>query len=302
MISDLLGRTDVTLEMANAIWVDTRVTPTPNFSASTARWHATTASLPLATPKAMEAINHWADSVTHKKIKTILSEPLDDKVRLFIANAVYFKGKWLEPFEKSATRPGEFTLPSGKRITVPRMTRLANIGYRRTAGFQTIRLPYRTGKTAMYIVLPDVGVSFDAVVRQLNAGNWAPSAPLTDAPQVHVVLPRFHSELEIELEDPLAKLGADIAFDCGRADFTGMAVAHSGSRTPLCIGRVLQKVYIDLDEEGTEAAAVTGISVVATSAVIAPPPIEFVVDRPFLFVLRDETTGADLFVGRIAHP
>ena len=142
MMSDLLGRTDVTLEMANAIWVDTRVTPTPTFSASTARWHATTASLPLATSNAMEAINHWADSVTHKKIKTILSEPLDKMARRFIANAVYFKGKWLEPFDKSATQPGEFTLPSGKRITVPRMTRMANIGYQREPGFQTIRLPY----------------------------------------------------------------------------------------------------------------------------------------------------------------
>ena len=96
------------------------------------------------------------------------------------------------------------------------------------------------------------------------------------------------------------KLGAETAFICKRADFSGMAVANSLRPTPLCIGRVLQKVYIDLDEEGTEAAAVTGVSVVATSA--PPPPIDFVVDRPFLFVLRDETTGSDLFVGRIAHP
>jgi serpin B len=301
MMSDLLRRTDVTLEMANAIWVDTRVTPTPSFSASTTRWSAKTASIPLATAEAMDAINHWADSVTHKKIKTILSEPLDQSARLLIANAVYFKGKWLDSFEKSATQSGDFTLPSGKRITVPRMTRVANVGYRRASGFQTIRLPYRTGKTAMYIVLPDAGVSFDAVVRRLNAGDWAPSAPLTDARRVHVVFPRFHAELTIELKDPLVKLGAEIAFDCERADFGAMVLlAPSLKRPGLCISGARQKVYIDVDEEGTEAAAVTAFDVVLSSA--PPPPIEFVVDRPFLFVLRDETTGADLFVGRIAHP
>jgi serpin B len=303
MMSDLLRRTDVTLEMANAIWVDTTVTPTPSFGASIATWHAMTASIPLATSKALDAINHWVDSVTHKKINTILSDPLDESARLFIANAVYYKGKWLEPFDKSETQPGDFTLPSGKRITVPRMSRVSNVAYWRASGFQTIRLPYRTGKTAMYIVLPDPGMSFDEVARRLDAADWAPSTPYAEVRAVHLVLPRFHSELALELEDPLRKLGAGIAFDCGRADFSGM-VSFDGSarRSDLCIGRALQKAYIDVDEEGAEAAAVTGLTIQLSSAVSLLPSIEFVVDRPFLFVLRDETTGADLFVGRIAHP
>ena len=302
MMAYLSGRSDVTLELANAIWVDTAAVPTPTFLASTARWHARTTTLPLASPRAVKAINHWADSVTHGKIATIVDQPIPDTTRLFIANAVYFKGKWLDPFEKSETRPGEFTLPSGKRITVPRMNRVAGIGYRRDSGYQSIRLPYRTGKVAMYIVLPDSGVTFDAVARRLAAGHWAPSAPLIDERPVHVVLPRFHSEVTTDLGDPLVTLGLRIAFDCHSADFTGMARATIPTRPmPLCIGKALQKAYIDVNEEGTEAAAITGIGVITDSS--APPPlIEFIVNRPFLFVLRDEMTGTDLFVGRIARP
>ena len=204
--------------------------------------------------------------MTHGKIATIVNEPLPESTRLFIANAVYFKGKWLDPFDKSATKPGEFTLPSGKRITVPRMSRVANIGYQRDSGYQSIRLPYRTGKVAMYIVLPDSGVTFDAVARRLAAGHWAPSAPLIDGRPVHVVLPRFHSEVTMDLGDPLVTLGLRIAFDCDSADFGGMARATVASRPmPLCIGKAMQKAYIDVDEEGTEAAAVTGIMMVMTT-------------------------------------
>ena len=302
MMSYLQDRTDVTLEVANAIWVDTAAVPTSEFRASTSRWRAGMTALPLATPEAVDAINHWADSVTHGKITTIVDQPFSDTDRLLLANAVYFKGKWLDPFDKSATRPGDFTLPSGKRITVPRMSREANLGYQRESGYQTIRLPYRTGKVAMYIVLPDSGVKFDAVARRVAAGHWAPSTPLIDGRPVHVVLPRFHSEITMDLGDPLMKrLGLRIAFDCDSADFGGMARTTIASRPmPLCITRAIQKTYIDVDEEGTEAAAVTGITMGLTSA--APRPIEFIVDRPFLFVLRDEMTGADLFVGRIARP
>lgn len=119
---------------------------------------------------------------------------------------------------------------------------------------------------------------------------------------MHVVLPRFHSEVTTDLGDPLVTLGLRIAFDCDSADFGGMARATVASRPmPLCIGKAMQKAYIDVDEEGTEAAAVTGIGMLTASS-LPPPPIEFIVDRPFLFVLRDEMTGADLFVGRIARP
>jgi serine protease inhibitor len=302
MMSYLQGRTDVTLELANAIWVDTAAVPTSAFRASTSRWRAKMATLPLATSQAVQAINHWADSVTHGKIAAILDKPFPDTTRLFIANAVYFKGKWLDPFDTSATRPGEFKLPSGKRIMVPRMSRVAIIGYRRDSGYQSIRLPYRTGKVAMYIVLPDSGVTFDAVARRLATGHWAPSTALIDGTPVHVVLPRFHSEVTLDLGDPLMALGLRIAFDCDSADFSAMARATNPSwPLPLCIGKAVQKTYIDVDEEGTEAAAVTGLMMVTVTSA-PPPPVEFIVDRPFLFVLRDEMTGTDLFVGRIARP
>ena len=105
----------------------------------------------------------------------------------------------------------------------------------------------------------------------------------------------------MDLGDPLVTLGLRVAFDCNSSDFSGMARGTDASEMPLCIGKAVQKTYIDVDEEGTEAAAVTGLAVLTASS-LPPPPIQFIVDRPFLFVLRDEVTGTDLFVGRIAHP
>ncbi|HEY9229567.1 MAG TPA: serpin family protein [Gemmatimonadaceae bacterium] len=302
MLSDLSGRTDVELETANAIWVDTAAVLTDAFSASTRRWRSSIATLPLSSQRAVAVVNRWADSVTHKKIRTILGEPLPDTARLLVTNAVYFKGKWLTPFEKSATKPGDFTLASGQRVSVPRMQRTMYVAYLRTPEFQVIRLPYRTGKTAMYVLLPDSGVSFDSLVTRIRAGSWMPGMRAPDLEEVRVVLPRFRSEATMDLAAPLQEdLGARLPFTCLQADFSAMARARAlDRRMSLCIGAVFQKVYIDVDEEGTEAAAVTAIGMLEASGY--HEPIKFIVDRPFLFVLRDEVIGADLFVGRIARP
>ncbi|HEY9226255.1 MAG TPA: serpin family protein, partial [Gemmatimonadaceae bacterium] len=302
MLSDLVGRTDVQLETANAIWVDTAAVLTQEFGASTRRWRSSISTLPLSSQRAVDVINGWADSVTHKKINKILNDPLSDTARLLVTNAVYFKGKWLTPFEKSATKPGDFTLSSGKRISVPRMERKMYVGYRRMPGLQVVRLPYRTGKTAMYILLPDSGVSFDSLVTRIRNEAWMPDVRPQDMQEVRVVLPRFRSEAMMDLAAPLKEdLGAELPFRCREADFSAMARPRTRDQfMPLCIESAFQKVYIDVDEEGTEAAAVTAIGMVTITAY--HEPIQFIVDRPFLFVLRDEMTGADLFVGRIARP
>ncbi|HEY9225406.1 MAG TPA: serpin family protein, partial [Gemmatimonadaceae bacterium] len=172
MLADLSGREDVELETANAVWVDTTAVLTDAFRASVSQWRSTAATLPLASEGAANAINAWADSVTHKKINKVLGEKLPDLTRLFIANAVYFKGKWLTEFQKSATTPGDFMLASGQRISVPRMDARMTVGYRRTPQFQIVRLPYRTGKTAMYVLLPDSGVTFDTLVARIRGGDW----------------------------------------------------------------------------------------------------------------------------------
>lgn len=302
LLAALRGRSDVQLEIASAVWVDTSVQLDPTFAASAAAWRATVASLALTSPLAVTTINRWAASATHDRIERILDEPLPDTARLFLANAVYFKGKWLDAFEKSETRPREFVLSSGRRIQVPAMERTGWIGYRRAQNYQVVRLPYRGGRTALYVILPDPEVPVGTLERQMAGKGGLPSLGDGDQRDVHLVLPKLHVEQSTELRPLLSALGAGITLDCRRADFGDMAriPAFPGPRR-LCIGKALQKVYLDVNEEGTEAAAVTGLDVLVATAA-PPPPLEFIVNRPFLIVLRDDVSGADLFIGSIRRP
>lgn len=297
----LIERSDVQLEIANAIWVDSAARLSSAFAESADRWKATVSTVPLSSNEAVRTINRWADRATHGRIRSILDEPPDPSTRLMLTNAVYFKGKWAVAFDEGATRPRDFTLASGRRIRVPAMERTGVYAYGRRTGFQIVRLPYEGGRAAMYIILPDSGVGVRTLVKRFAASGW-PTSPDTSAERdIHLVLPKFHVEQSLNLRPSLEALGGGIAFDCDRADFRDLAVARaSGGPLSLCIGRAMQKVYIDVGEQGTEAAAVTGMTVVVTAA--PPPPLDFIVDRPFLFVLRDEWSGSDLFVGVIGWP
>jgi len=301
LLSALRARRDVQLEIANAVWVDTSARLVPAFASAMASWDATVAALPLASSAALTPINAWAANATHGRIKRILDDELPDSARLFLANAVYFKGLWLDRFQASETSPHEFILASGRRVRVPSMERTGSIAYRREENFQVARLPYRGNRAALYVILPDSGLPVGTLERQFATRGWPQSFGERDVRRVHLVLPKLHVEQTIDLDSLLKKLGGGIAQDCRRADFSNMAMLRAGDGNRLCIGKALQKVYLDVDEEGTEAAAVTGL-VLAVPTSAPPPPIEFVVDRPFLFVLRDEVTGADLFVGSIRRP
>jgi serine protease inhibitor len=298
------GRTDVQLEIASAIWVDSVARLTHEFAASAAAWRATAGTQRLVSSSALERINHWADSVTHGKISHLLGEPLPDSTVLFLANAVYFKGRWLEPFDKSATRPRDFTLASGRRISVHAMEQTGWLAYRREPGYQVVRLSYRGGRTAMYVILPDSGAAPGTLEKRFATGGWPASLVERDKRTVHLVLPKLHVQQSIDLRPLIATLGAGRALDCKQADFRDLAAPRVSGMPPLdalCIDKAAQAVYLDVDEEGTEAAAVTGLGLSVITS-MPPPPPQFIVDRPFLFVLRDERSGADLFVGSIRHP
>jgi serine protease inhibitor len=296
------GRQDVQLEISNAIWVDSLVRLAPAFVDAVGSYHASVRSLPLHGPSAVGVINEWADSVTHGKIPKVLSDRLPDTTRLYVANAVYFKGKWLDEFDKSQTRRRDFHLASGKTIHVDGMERTGHIGYRHGDGYQVVRLPYRGGRFAMYVVLPDSGTSVGAVEQTFAEHGSPPSLVQRDFREVHLVLPRLHVTATYDLKPALESVGIHRAFYCEVADFSGIVMDRGRQDAVLlCIGQAMQSVYLDVDEEGTEAVAITGFGMmVPTSA--APPPIEFIVDRPFFFLLRDEQTGADLFSGAIRHP
>lgn len=303
-IASVADRRDVQLEIAHAVWVDSVARLVPSFEASAAAWHATVGTLSLSSEAAVETINAWADSVTHGRIPTILDEPGSDTARLFIASSVYFEGKWLEPFDRGETGPRDFTLRSGRTVPVPMMARTGRMAYTREAGYQMVRLPYRGGRVAMYVILPDSGDpdGSGALVRRFAESGWPPSLDEAQMRDVELVLPKLHVEMELDLAPVLRALGAGIALGGDSADFRDLAVDRAtGRELPLFVEEALQRVYLDVDEEGTEAAAVTGLTMAEITSV-PPPRVLFVVARPFLFALRDEVSGADLFVGSIQSP
>ncbi len=299
LIGGLDHRSDVILDIGNAVWVSPWTTLRDEFTRlAGADYRAMIARVPLDQSAAVTAINHWADSVTRGMIPRVLAEPLDARASMYLANAVYFKGKWLAPFRKSQTQTRDFTQIDGQRVRVPMMDATGAYGYRREPGYRLLRLPYRGGRVAMYIVLPDSGVLPSDLARRMDATGWPAFDGPIRRPMVHVVLPKLHVEQQLDLRPLLSSLGMGIAFDPDHADFGDLAQDTRGDR--LAITRATQKVYLDVDEEGTVAAAATGIEI---GPLLVPPlPVQFIVDRPFLFLLRDEVSGVDLFAGWIAHP
>jgi|SRR5438876_4643234 len=311
-------RRDITLKIANALWVDTSATLQPQFATwARERYGAAVRVQPLRVPQVVSVVNRWADSVTSGAIPVIRDTQFADSVVVALTNAVYFKGRWLEPFDSSLTQKRPFTTASGNRIEAPMMESTTKLAYRRGSGYQAVRVPYSAGLTAMYIVLPDSGVSPARVLDDLGTTGWPMPNPRKETRSVQIRLPRLHVTQATNLRPAFTDLDMGIVFDSARADFGGLVVPRperpppcpplsSGFRPDPCtsyrIAEAAQHVFLDVDETGTTAAALTALAfeLVATSA--GPPPIKFFVDRPFLFALRDEKTWTVLFVGFIAGP
>ncbi len=310
-------RRDITLKIANALWVDTSATLQPQFASwARARYGAAVRVQPLRVPQVVPVLNRWADSVTSGAIPVIRDKPFGESVEVALTNAVYFKGLWLEPFDSARTQERPFTTANGTRVATPTMERIAYLAYRRGPRYQAARMPYTADLTALYIVLPDSGIRATAVLDDLEQAGWPTPDPRKESRSVHLRLPRLHLAQATNLRPALTDLDMGIVFDPTRADFGGLVVPRpdrpppcpplsSGVHLDACtryrISEASQHVYLDVDEKGTEAAAVTSFVFLGVTSV-APPPIEFFVDRPFLFALRDEKTGTLLFVGLIAGP
>jgi serpin B len=243
---------------------------------------------------AADAIDAWVRGATRDRIGDLFGAgDFDDLTRLVLANAAYLKARWLVGFDSAATRDGPFHAPDGT-VDVPTMHdhRLAPTAA--GDGWQAVELPYVGERLAMLVVLPDAG-SLPDVERRLAGGLLAEIAGRLEQERIALALPRFRVESTLDLAEPLERLGARDAFDAGTADFGGMTGAEQ-----LWIAKARQKAFVDVDEHGTEAAAATGLIARATSA--PAKARAFVVDRPFLFVIRDRPTGAVLFSGRVSRP
>jgi serpin B len=247
------------------------------------------------TEKSRLAINDWASEQTNGRIKDLLSPgDVSEFTRLVLTNAIYFNAHWQIQFSESATANAPFYLLDGKEVTVPMMHQGLNSGYTETAGCQALSLPYLGGDMDMVVLLPDDGKFKDF------EDNLTPAA-LTDIlgklkpEQVIVSLPKFTFEGYYTLSGPLTALGMTDAFDGGKADFSGI----TGTKE-LSISEVIHKSFVAVDEQGTEAAAVTAVMMLGSAGPVKT--IEFNVNRPFIFLIRDIQTGSILFLGRVLNP
>jgi serpin B len=223
-------------------------------------------------------------------------ERFDRDTVLLLLNAIYFNGKWTVPFPKARTHTGRFRLLDGRHKPHPMMAQSGRYLYYRGSGFQAVSLPYGSGKISMYVFLPDQETSLAGFLRGLSAASWAAWMPqFRDLPGA-ITLPRFTLSTEIALNQALQALGMGIAFDERRANFTGILPPPQQA----FISQVKHKTFIEVHEQGTEAAAATAVEMQATSA-----PLEsfsMVVNRPFFFAIRDNPTGSLLFLGAVVEP
>ena len=294
----LNSQTNVILNLANAIWYKKEFHLKPGFiSVNQHFFQADLAGVDFTKPESAQTINDWADRSTRGKIKQVVQWPFDPATRVILANAIYFKGKWDRPFDKQATQNHGFhALPGVTPEQVPTMWQHGRFNYQQGDGFQAVRLSYAGGHLQMYLFLPDTNSSPAKLLADLNADTWRDKIlPQFRNRKGTLALPRFKMEYEAVLNDPLEALGMKLAFT-GNADFSAMA------GEPLFVSEVKQKSFVEVNEEGTEAAAVTTVKVVATAAPRPEELFEMIVDRPFLFVIADDQTKSVLFLGVISDP
>ena len=288
----------VTLTIANSLWARQDVPFKQDFlQRNTQFFGAEVSTLNFTAPNTLPTINQWVNTNTNGKITKILDEINPDMV-LFLINAIYFKGTWQTEFDPSRTRDGTFYLATGDEKQIPMMTRTGGYPYYENdeAKFQAISLPYGDGRMSMHIFLPYPESDINTFLEGLNTENWESWVSQLRKREVFLSMPKFKLEYEKTLNNPLQSLGMGIAFAPGLADFSQMADLEALGKN-LYIGEVLHKAVVEVNEEGTEAAAVTSVGIRATSA-----PPAFMANRPFFFAIRDNETKTVLFMGTVVDP
>jgi serine protease inhibitor len=289
----LIGKDPNTVfETANSVWYNTNgFAVYPDFTANLRDFFsATVDGLDFSAPSALPAVNGWVKANTHEKIDKIIDKINPDDV-CFLINALYFNGKWTMGFDKDETQLSGFTNLSGKYMQVPTMYLKDTINSINTASLQAVELPYGDGSWSMYLFLPPKEVNFDEWYSQNFSNGWddlrSQFEPVTG---MEIYVPQFKLENSFELSKQLMQLGMPTAFS-DAADFSKLG---PGS---LAISQVLHKTYIDVNEDGTEAAAVTAVIITRTSM----PVDQIRFNHPFIFIIAEKSTGSIIFIGKLMN-
>jgi len=291
------------LYTANALWVQKDYQLLPEFTDIVSKYYggyATNVDFVGEMDKSITTINDWVAKNTNNKIKDLFEKgSLDSSTRLVLTNTIYFKGDWLEQFDSKLTRNDSFNVTSNEKVQTPMMQRTvedAEYPYLETDSLQILELPYKGEELSMLVLLPSSidGLSgLEAELTTENIDSWVNGL---EEQRVDVYLPKFKLETKYNLNKTLSILGMPMAFDADLADFSGM----SGLKD-LSIGLVLHQAFVEVNEEGTEAAAATAVAMKLTSVMPIEAPV-FRADHPFLFLIKENKTGDILFMGRVTNP
>ena len=293
-ISSLLTNLDpsVAFSIANSVWSRNTIEVLPAFLNNCRTYFgAEVASLDFSSPTALQTINGWVNSSTNRRIPTILDEIPSEAV-LYLINAIYFKGTWTYQFDPAKTTDETFTSSAGSTSSCRMMKQKARYAYGATAEAQIIDLPYGNGSFSMIVILPKSGISLNQFVAALMQQQWDALVSNLDSTEVELFMPKLKMEYKRTLNDDLTAMGTGIAFS-ERADFSGI------SHTPVVITEVVHKTFVEVNEEGTEAAAATSVGF-TTVSIPSTPTMR--IDHSFVFAIREHATGTILFIGKIVFP
>lgn len=292
---DLLMSLDPSVQMkvANSIWYRNSVAFHQTFFDTTKKYfNAEVKGLNFAdAASSLNTINGWVSTATNDKIKKVLDVLRAEDV-MFLINAIYFKGNWRDKFDAAKTSTATFTPQTGAAQSVPMMNRFDDMSYAETATYQAVDLPYGNTAFSMTVLLPNAGQDVNAIATGLNATSWNALTSSFRESKVNLTLPKLKLEYAKELTGNLKALGMVTPFKDGLADFSKMTPER------VFISFVKQNSFVDINEEGTEAAAVTVVGVGLTSA---PQSYTMRVDRPYIFVIRERLSGTVLFMGKIVR-
>ena len=296
-LTRLLTELDPTVQfqIANSIWYRLGATPLERFvNVCKTYFDALVRELDFSHPEAAKTINGWVRDNTNGRIEEAVDDPIDPATIMFLINAIYFKGAWTYRFDKDQTRKALFFLNDGGNKLCQMMEQRGLYRYHSTDDFQALDLPYGNGDFSMTIFLPHPGRNIDSLIERFDQESfdeWTASLSFPDD-SFDIYIPKFNLEYGLKLNDALKALGMEIAFTPG-ADFSRM---YQGS---VWIDKVIHKTFVEVNEEGTEAAAITVVSVTRSGT---PSYDGFRADRPFVFVIRENQSGVMLFIGKIVEP
>lgn len=299
VLTDLLAHSgeEVKVSIANSLWAREGLSFHDAFLENVRTYYdAEVTSLNFQSDAAANRINAWVHKQTRGKIPSIIDGPIPGDAILYLLNAIYFEANWAKPFREEATKTKPFALPDGSKKEVPMMVNSGQFQYLEGDGFQAIRLPYQGHRMSMLVFLPDQNSNLEQLISKLTADQWKEWLDSFARASGALEMPRFKLEFETSLKETLEQMGMKTAFHPQAAQFSNMISLYEN----VYLKDAKHKAYIEVEEKGTVAAAVTSIEAGAASA--PAKTFQMIVDRPFFFAIHDQGTDAILFMGTVTNP